>query len=84
MGMYAARTKLHFENLPSFTETITGNPSGNMLLTPVPRGKMHLLRQGFPCLTDTGYALVFVQGNFSDCSYFKVLNRTEATANVGV
>ena len=84
LAMYATRTKLHFENLPSFTETITGNPNGNMLLTPGPRGKMHLLHHGFPCLTDTGYSLVFVQGNFSDCSYFKVLNRTEATANVGV
>jgi hypothetical protein len=45
-----------------------------MLLTPGPRGKMHLLRHRFSCLTDTGYALIFVQGNFSD----------EATANVGI
>ena len=45
---------------------------------------MNLLHHGFSCLTDGDFSLVFVQGNLSDCSYFKILPREAAVEEIKV
>ena len=71
----SARTTTHFNNPGNLTDTICGSAHGNMMLIPGITGQIHLLHHGFPCNTPDGMALVFVQGNLSDCAYFKVIDR---------
>ena len=84
LGTLAAKSKAHLQSVGAFTETITGGAHGNMLLIPGAKGRMHLIHHGFSCLTDDGFALVFVQGNLSDCSYFRILDRNEAVEEIKV
>ena len=76
------KTKTHLNNPENFTETITGRSFGNALLVPGQAGHMHLLHHGFSCLTEAEYSLVFAQGNHSDSSYFKILNRSLAVEEI--
>ena len=43
---------------------------------------MQLLHHGFSCMTDSEYSLVFAQGNHSDSSYFKILDREVAVEEI--
>ena len=77
------RTVSHFENPEKLSQTIGGSAFANVVLVPGAPGRMTLLHHGFTCTTDDGFALIFIQGNLSDCSYyFKVLPRDEATAQI--
>jgi hypothetical protein len=82
LGTLAARSRAHLDNAASFTESITGRAFGNALVVPGENGRMHLLHHGFSCLTESEFSLVFVQGNHSDSSYFKILNREAAVEEV--
>ena len=83
LGTLAKRTKSHLANALGFTETIAGSAHGNILLVPGPPGRMQILHHGFTCSTlDGGLSLIFIQGNLSDCSYFKVLPREAAIDQV--
>ena len=82
LGILAARSRTHLNNPANFTETITGRSFGNALLVPGQAGHMHLLHHGFSCLTEAEYSLVFAQGNHSDSSYFKILNRSLAVEEI--
>jgi hypothetical protein len=82
LGRLAELTKTHLDNALAFTDTITGSAFGNMLLVPGNLGKVHILHHGFSCVTPTGPALIFIQGNLSDCSYFKILPREAAVEQI--
>ena len=84
LGTRASRSKLHLRDVAKFTETITGSATGNALIVAGAPGRMNLLHHGFSCLTDGDFSLVFVQGNLSDCSYFKILPREAAVEEVRV
>jgi hypothetical protein len=45
---------------------------------------MNILHHGFVNNTNMGLALIFVQGNLTNCAYFKILPRDEATIQVKV
>ena len=72
----------HFEAPHILAQTIGGSGYANMLLVPGEMGRMNILHHGFSCNTETGFALVFIQGNLSDCSYFKVLPTDAATSQI--
>ena len=82
LGTLADRTRTHLSNVANFTDTITGRSFGNAILIPGQAGHMQLLHHGFSCLTDTEYSLVFAQGNHSDSSYFKILDREIAVEEI--
>jgi hypothetical protein len=83
LGSLAVKTRSHLNNTANFTETITGRSFGNAILIPgSTAGNMQLLHHGFSCLTDEEYSIVFVQGNMSDSSYFKILDRTLAVEEI--
>ena len=84
LGTLAAKSKSHLQNTGKFTESITGSAHGNMILIPGTTGKMQLIHQWFSCSTDDGFALVFVQRNLSDYSYFRILDRNEAVKAIKV
>ena len=84
LGRLAALTKSHLENALAFTDTITGSAFGNMILVPGSDGCVHILHHGFSCVTPSGPALIFIQGNLSDCSYFKILPRGPAVEQIRV
>ena len=72
----------HFEDPNKLTQTIAGSAYANVMLVPAQTGHMHVLHHGFGCNTESGFSLIFVQGNLSDCSYFKVLPTKEATDQI--
>ena len=72
----------HFEEPNKLAQTIAGSAYANFMLLPAQTGRMHVLHHGFSCNTDEGFSLIFVQGNLSDCSYFKVLPTKEATDQI--
>jgi hypothetical protein len=72
----------HFEAPHALAQTIGGSAYANVMLVPGEIGRMNLLHHGFSCNTEAGFALIFVQGNLSDCSYFKVLPVVEATDRI--
>ena len=74
----------HFEEPSKLSDTIAGSGNANMLMTPSDRGFMNVLHHGFVSNTNEGLALIFVQGNLSDCAYVKILPRDEATTQVKV
>ena len=83
LGSLAAQSRTHLNNTANFTESITGRSFGNAILIPgATTGQMQLLHHGFSCLTDEEYSLVFVQGNMSDSSYFKILDRTTVVEEI--
>ena len=55
-----------------------------MIMVPGRKGYMNLLHHGFGSSSRDGLALIFIQGNLSDCAYVEVLNRTEATTQAPV
>lgn len=73
LGRWAALTKTHLESAQAFTDTITESAFGNMILVPRSIGKVHILHHGFSCMTLNGSAMIFIQGNLSNCFYFKIL-----------
>jgi hypothetical protein len=83
LGTLAARTRLHLNSTSAFTDTVTGYSFGNAILVQGDdTGQMRLLHHGFSCLTDDEFSLVFVQGNMSDSSYFKILGRAVAVEEI--
>ena len=84
LGVLASRSLLHLRSISKFTETITGSACGNAIFVPGPPGKMSLIHHGFSCLSEGEFSLVFVQGNLSDCSYFKILPREEVVEPIKV
>jgi hypothetical protein len=82
LGLLAERSRAHLGNVANFTDTITGRSFGNAILIPGQAGHMQLLHHGFPCMTDSEYSLVFAQGNHSDSSYFKILDREIAVEEI--
>ena len=82
LGTLAACSRAQHNNAATFTETITDRAFGNALIVPGENGRMHLLHHGFSCLTESEFSLVFVQGNHSDSSYFKILNREAAVEEI--
>ena len=83
LGSLAARSRLYHNNSATSTDTITGRSFGNAILVPGNEtGQMRLLHHGLSCLTDDEFSLVFVQGNLSDSSCFKILNRTSAVEEI--
>jgi hypothetical protein len=81
LGRLAAGTKTH---LVKFTDTITGSAFRDMILVPGSDGHVHILHHGFSCVTPNGPAMIFIQGNLSDCSYFKILPRGPAVEQIKV
>jgi hypothetical protein len=69
----------HFEDPRKLSDLIAGSGNANMLIVPNDKGIMNILHHGFVSNTADGLALIFVQGNSSDCAYFKILPRVEAT-----
>lgn len=84
LGTFATRTRTHLNDALHFTESVAGSAHGNMLVVPGPPGKVHLLHHGFTCATADGMVMIFVQGNLSDCCYFKVLARPSAIEQIKV
>jgi hypothetical protein len=82
LGLLAERSRSHLGNVANFTDTITGRSFGNAILIPGQAGHMQLLHHGFSCMTDSEYSLVFAQGNHSDSSYFKILDREIAVEEI--
>lgn len=78
------RTTSHFENPDKLVQDVAGSMYGNMMMIPGAPGKMHLLHHGFICNKPGGIDLIFAQGNLGDSFYFKVLPRTDATAQIKV
>ena len=79
------RTTGHFEQPGKFADTIAGSANANMLIVPGTKGMMNILHHaGFVSGGRDGLALIFVQGNLSDCAYVKVLDRNEATTQAKV
>jgi hypothetical protein len=78
------RTTDHFEQPGKFADTIAGSANANMLIVPGTKGMMNILHHGFVSGGRDGLALIFAQGNLSDCAYFKVLDRNEATTQAKV
>ena len=72
----------HFEDPNKLAQTIAGSAYANVMLVPALTGHMHVLHHGFSCNTESGFSLIFVQGNLSECSYFKVLPTKEATDQI--
>ena len=79
---FAELTISHFEDPNRLAQTIGGSAYANVMLVPAQTGWMNVLHHGFSCNTDSGFALIFIQGNLSDCSYFKVLPTKEATDQI--
>ena len=76
---------MHLDNALAFTDTITGSTTsafGNMLMFPGSQGRVHILHHGLSCVTLAGPALIFIQGNVSNCSYFKILPRGPAVEQI--
>ncbi|KAI2493347.1 hypothetical protein MHU86_21192 [Fragilaria crotonensis] len=84
LGPLAAVTKTHLDDALAFTDTIAGSAYGNMVMVPGLPGKFHILHHGFTCTTSKGTSMIFVLGNLSDCSYFKVLPRAAAVEQIKV
>ena len=84
LGTLATKTKTHLGNALGFTETIAGSAYGTVLLVPGPPGRMQVLHHGFTCSTNIGLSIIFIQGNLSDCSYFKVLPRELAIEQIRI
>ena len=84
LGTLADRSRTHLSgNEANFTDTITGGSFGNTILIPGPAGHMQLLHHGFSCLlTGTECSIIFAQGNHSDSSYFKILDREIAVEEI--
>ena len=82
MGTLTETSVTHLGNPGKLIQTIAGTGFGNMMIVPGPPGTINLLHHGFSCKVPTGFALVFVQGNLSDCSVFKILPMDEATKPV--
>ena len=78
------QTTSHFESPGLFADAVAGSANANMIIVPGPKGVMNILHHGFVSGGRDGLALIFVQGNLSDCAYFKVLDRTEATTQAKV
>jgi hypothetical protein len=53
-----------------------------LLVPPGSLGRVHILHHGFSCVTPAGPALIFIQENLSDCSYFKILPRNLAVEQI--
>ena len=79
---FVEATTGHFEDPNKLTQTIAGSAYANVMLVPAQTGHMHVLHHGFGCNTESGFSLIFVQGNLSDCSYFKSLPTKEATDQI--
>ena len=79
MGTLATTTTTHLGNTNKLTQTIARTGHGNMMVVPGPPGTMFLLHHGFTCKVPEGFALIFVQGNLSDCAVFKILPMEEVT-----
>lgn len=69
----------HFEEPHKLAQTIAGSAYANVLLVPGTQGRVNVLHHGFSCNTPSGFSLIFIQGNLSDCAYFKTLPIKEAT-----
>ena len=74
----------HFEAPGKLSDTIAGSGNANPLMVLGDKGVINILHHGFVSNTSEGLALIFVQGNLSDCAYFKILPRDEATTQVKV
>jgi hypothetical protein len=82
VGEFVEKTVSHFENPNGLAQTIGGSANANVMIVPGETGRMNILHHGFACNTNDGFALIFIQGNLSDCSYFKVLPMEAATNEV--
>ena len=83
LGRLAELTKTHLDDALAFMDRITGSAFGNMLLVPGSLGRVHILHHGSSCATPAGPAfLIFIQGNLSDCSYFKILPHNSAIEQI--
>lgn len=72
-----AKTTKHTSSVNKLTESITGSGYGNMMLVPGEPGRVQVIHHGFATETNGEFALVFIQGNLTDGSIFKVLPRDE-------
>jgi len=76
------RTIQHLEDPEAFTQTVSGNAGGTMLITPSRTGYITMLHHGFPFVANDEFNVGFIQGNLRDSSTFKYINRDEVTEQV--
>ena len=82
VGEFAETTTSHFQNPNGLAQTIGGSAYANVVIVPGEKGRVNILHHGFTCNTRDGFSLIFIQGNLSDCAYFKVLRPIEATNEI--
>ncbi len=80
----ATKTSTHLASTEKLIRTITGSNKTNFMLVPGLLGRMHLPHHGFSFdgTDDEGFALLFLQGNFTDSYYVKSLPMDEVTAQI--
>ena len=79
---FAEVTTSHFQNPNGLAQTIGCSAYANVVIVPGEKGRVNILHHGFTCNTRDGFSLIFIQGNHSDCAYFKVLPPIEATNEI--
>jgi len=76
------RTIQHLEDPEAFTQTVSGNSGGTMLIAPGKVGHVVMLHHGFPFVANDEFNVGFIQGNLKDSSTFKYVDREEITEQV--
>ena len=76
---FVKMTTSHFQNPNGLAQTIGGSAYANVVVVPGEKWRVNILHHVFTCNTRDGFSLIFIQGNLSDCAYYKVLPPVEAT-----